>query len=91
MAYTLGFGKYKDRTIEWLFFNDPGYVWWMIDKGATKHLSAAARSRFEALVRRAKHLRVPGRCKHCPEPVERMALTRHVSSGLALVDFFCGR
>jgi len=34
MAYTVGFGKHKDRTLEWLFFNDPGYVWWMIEEGA---------------------------------------------------------
>ena len=36
MAYTLGFGKYKDRTLEWLFFNDPGYVWWMTGQGAVR-------------------------------------------------------
>jgi hypothetical protein len=46
MAYTLGFGKYKDRTLEWLFFNDPGYVWWMIDKGAEKNLKGAGRTRL---------------------------------------------
>jgi len=38
MAYTLGFGKYNGKTLEWLFFNDPGYVWWMIDKGADGNL-----------------------------------------------------
>ena len=36
MAYTLGFGKHKDRTLEWLFFNDPGYVWWMTGQGAVR-------------------------------------------------------
>ena len=41
MAYTVGFGKQKGRTLEWLFFNDPGYVWWMIDQGAQKNLKGA--------------------------------------------------
>jgi hypothetical protein len=91
MPFKLGFGKHADRTLEWIFFNDPGYPWWMIEKGAAKNLSSSARIRFDTLIRRAKHLRVPGKCKHCPEPVERMALTRHVSGGLALVEFFCGR
>jgi hypothetical protein len=29
MPYTVGFGKHRERTLEWLFFNDPGYVWWL--------------------------------------------------------------
>ena len=87
MVYTLGFGRYKDRTLEWLFFNDPGYVWWMIDKGAEKNLKGAARTRFDQLVRRAKHLAVPGKCHHCNKPVSRMSLAD--VGGLARVDFFC--
>src|SRR5215471_7517514 len=89
MAYTVGFGKHKDRTLEWLFFNDPGYVWWMIDQGAEKNLKGAARARFDQLVRRAKHLAIPGKCRHCSQPVSRMSLTEHTSGGLARIDFFC--
>jgi len=89
MAYTLGFGKYRDRTLEWLFFNDPGYVWWMIDKGANMNVKGAARTRFDQLVRRARHLAIPGKCRHCDKPVSRMSLIE--SGGLARVDFFCDR
>lgn len=89
MAYKLGFGKHADRTLEWLFFNDPGYVWWMLDSGADAKLKGGARRRFDDLVRRAKHLRIPGACKHCRNPISRMSLTRHTSGGLAVIDFFC--
>lgn len=89
MAYKLGFGKHKDRTLEWLFFHDPGYVWWMIDNGAEKRLNDPTRSRFEKLIRRARHLAIPGHCGHCSQPVARMSLTKHISGGLARVDFFC--
>ena len=30
MGYKVGFGKHKDETLEWLFFNAPGYVRWMV-------------------------------------------------------------
>jgi hypothetical protein len=89
MAYTLGFGKHADKTLEWLFFNDPGYVWWMIHERAEKNLSGAARTRFDQLVRRAKHLAIPGKCQHCSKPISRMCLTEHPSGGLTRVDFFC--
>jgi hypothetical protein len=89
MAYKVGFGRHKDKTLEWLFFNDPGYVWWMIDEGAQKNLKGAARNRFDQLVKRAKHLAIPGACRHCSNPISRMSLTMHTSGGLARVDFFC--
>jgi hypothetical protein len=89
MAYTLGFGKYNGKTLEWLFFNDPGYVWWMIDKGADGNLGGAARTRFDQLVRGAWHLKIPGRCRHCEKPISRMSLIEHPSGGLARADFFC--
>ena len=89
MAYTVGFGRHKDRTLEWLFFNDPGYVWWMIKEGAEKNLTVAAQARFAKLVQRAKHLAIPGKCRHCSKPVSRMSLMEHPSGGLARVDFFC--
>ena len=72
MACTVGFGKYRNRTLEWLFFHDPGYVWWMIDKDAVKNLKGATRNRFDQLVRRAMHLVIPGKCRHCNKPVTRM-------------------
>src|SRR5689334_18407086 len=89
MAYTLGFGRYPDKTLEWVFFNDPGYIWWMVSKGADSNLGGAARNRFNQLVRRARHLAVPGKCRHCSQPISRMSLTEHPSGGLARVDFFC--
>lgn len=89
MTYKVGFGRHKDRTLEWLFFNDPGYVWWMIEHDAQMHLRGSARTRFDQLVKRAKHLAIPGTCKHCSAPISRMSLTMHPSGGLALVDFFC--
>jgi hypothetical protein len=89
MPQPVGFGQYKDKTLEWLFFHDPGYVWWMRAKDATKNLKGPARARFDQLVRRAKHLAVPGKCKHCKLPITRMSLTEHPSGGLARVDFFC--
>lgn len=91
MAFKLGFGKHAERTLEWLFFNDPGYVWWMIDNDiASQRLHGAARARFEDLVRRAQHLRVPGMCTWCKKkPITRMFLTIHISGGLARVDFDC--
>jgi len=88
MSYKVGFGKHRDRTLEWLFFNDPGYAWWIIDNGATKNLSSGARARFDALIRRAKHLRVPGRCDYCSEPATKMILV-YGAGGLASVDFVC--
>lgn len=91
MAYKVGFGKHEDRTLEWLFFNDPGYVWWMINKGAIDKLTGLARNRLDDLVRRASHLKIPGRCRHCTRPISRMSLTEHPSGGLAVVDFFCGK
>lgn len=90
MSYRMGFGKHKGRTLEWLFFNDPGYVWWMINEGA--ELYGPAQARFRTLVRRARHLRVPGLCLWCKKrPITRMFLTMHTSGGLARVDFDCDK
>jgi len=89
MGHNVGFGKYSDKTLEWLFFNDPGYVWWMLSNSAEKSLTEPAQARFSKLVQCAKHLAVPGHCKHCDQPISRMSLTKHISGGLARVDFFC--
>jgi hypothetical protein len=90
MACIVGFGEHKEKTLEWLFFHDLRYVWWMIDKGGAKKLSVPALKRFNKLVRRASHLVIPGKCLHCPEPASRMSLAQHPGSrGLTRVDFFC--
>jgi hypothetical protein len=89
MTQSVGFGKYSLRTLEWLFFNDPGYPWWMVESGAVYKLEGAARSRFEELLRRARHLRVPGQCARCDQPITRMFLARRHGGGLAEVGFFC--
>lgn len=89
MTHVVGFGKYSLRTLEWLFFNDPGYPWWMVESGAVEKLEGVARSRFEDLLRRARHLCVPGQCARCDKPITRMLLTRRQGGGLADVSFFC--
>lgn len=90
MAFTLNFGKYKNKTFEWLFFHDPGYVWWMIEKNIPERFSKVESKRFEDLVRRAKHLKIPGLCSWCNQrTITRMFLTQHTSGGLAKVDFDC--
>jgi hypothetical protein len=93
MALSLRFGKHKGRTVEWLFFNDPGYVYWMVEQGIdkdTKWFNVHQQSEFEALIRKASHIRIPGICSWCrQEPVTRMFLTVHTSGGLACVDFDC--
>jgi hypothetical protein len=89
MAYKVGFGKHEEKTLEWLFFHDPGYVWWMIENNEQEKLNGAARMRFDELIRRAKHLAIPGTCSHCEKPVSRMCLIRHPNGGLTDVVFFC--
>jgi hypothetical protein len=89
MAHSVGFKKHPDKTLEWLFFHDLSYVCWMIRKHAVDSLKPAARARFDQLVRRAKHLVIPGHCKHCSMPLARLACISYPSGGLAEVDFFC--
>ncbi len=93
MAHTLNFGKHEGKSLEWLFFNDPAYVEFIIKKGIhndASKFSALARDRFIILVRRASHLIIPGRCSWCKKkPITRMFLTQHISGGLARVDFDC--
>lgn len=93
MPFTMTFGRHRGRTLEWVFFHDPGYVWWMIDNNVhedRRKFSSPARQRFDQLVRRAQHLRIPGRCPWCGErPITRMFWTEHTSGGLAVVNFDC--
>jgi hypothetical protein len=91
MSYNIGFGKHRLKTLEWLFFNDPGYAWWIMGTDAQGNFKGGARARLDLLVRRAKHLAIPGKCVHCSEPVSRMSLTEHPIGGIARVDFFCSK
>jgi hypothetical protein len=87
----LEFGKHRGKTLEWLFFNDPGYVKWMIDKNVASSLKRRKRDRFEYLVRRAMNLAVPGKCLYCNSPISLMRLTKDISGRLAQVDFLCDK
>ena len=91
VAYKVGFGKYGEKTLEWLFFNDPGYVWWMIKEGVhRKRFTGPKLARFVELAKKAKRLKIPGVCPWCRKrPVDRMLLVRHTSGGLARADFDC--
>jgi hypothetical protein len=93
MAYILNFGKHEGKSIEWLFFNDPGYVEWIIKKeicNDSSKFSPSMKVRFTELVRRASNLIIPGLCPWCKKkPITRMFLTKHTSGGLARVDFDC--
>jgi hypothetical protein len=85
------FGKHRGKTLEWLFFNDPGYVRWMIDKVVAKKFNRLVRNRFEYLVWRAMNLAVPGKCRHCNRPISLMSLNKDSSGRLAQVDFLCDK
>lgn len=62
----------------------------MIEKDAQNNLKPLVKIRFDELVKRASHLKIPGLCQWCKEkPVTRMFLTQHISGGLATVDFDC--
>lgn len=93
MALILTFGKHKGKTLEWLFFNDPGYVWWLEEQfyGNPGIMPHSERGRFKALLKKASHLKIPGVCPWCKErPVTRMVLTAQASGeGLAGVSFDC--
>lgn len=51
MAYTLGFGKHEGKSLEWLFFNAPAYIEWIMKKDI--HNDA---SKFSALPLTSKKL-----------------------------------
>ena len=88
MPVEFPFGKHKGKTVEWIFFHDPGYVWWLIQERV--ELRGAVRARFEQLVQRASPLRIPGLCPWCnTRPITRMFSTLHISGGLAGVSFDC--
>lgn len=93
MAYKLSFGKHVGKSLEWLFFNDPGYVEYIMEKKIHEDpakFSAPMRDRFIKLVNRASYLILPGVCSWCKKkPITRMFMTQHTSGGLASVTFDC--
>lgn len=90
MSLTLDFGKYTGKTLEWIFFNDPGYIWWIYREKVYLKFSSPLQKHFKTLIRRALHLKIPGLCPWCKKrPITRMFLTKHISGGLACVDFDC--
>jgi hypothetical protein len=93
MAAVLNFGKYKGKTLEWVFFHDPGYIWWIRENNIHNDhhkFPQLVRTRFDDLVRRGLYLRIPGLCSWCNKrPITRMFLTLHISGGLGRVDFDC--
>ena len=89
MPIEVPFGKHEGRTLEWIFFHDPGYIWWLIEEEVDLR-EDEVKERFDQLVRRASHLRIPGLCPWCKErPVTRMFLTHPRGGGLAAVTFDC--
>lgn len=93
MAVMIRFGKHEGKTVEYIFFNDPGYIYWMVEEGIhedPKKFSPAEQNRIKVLLRRAAHIKVPGLCTWCKQrPVTRMFLTMHHGGGLAKADFDC--
>ncbi len=93
-----GSKKFAKIKITWeqLVFRDPGYFFYAIAKGwykNTRQYTAEETERIKYVVRRAMNLKIPGVCKWCKDdsPVKRMFITRHISGGIALVDFDCDK
>lgn len=90
MAITLEFGKHEGKSLEWLFFHDLGYVWYLVNARANFKDDPEAGYRFYELVRRASHLRIPGLCPYCENrPITQMYLVHKPGGGLAQVFFEC--
>lgn len=92
MDYTLTFGKHHGQSLEWLFFHDPGYVWWLEEQFYDKPgiFPPLVRKHFKRLVQRASHLKIPGPCPDCGErPIARMVLTSKPNGRLDAVRFSC--
>lgn len=93
MALMLNFGKYEGKTLESVFFIDPGYAWWMEEKLAEdpRAFRGLDLDRFRTLTKRATHLKIPGPCPWCKKrPITRMFLTAQpFRESLAVVSFDC--
>lgn len=91
----LYFGEYKGKTLEWILFHNPGYFLWIRGEGIqnnSKFFSSQALSRFNDLLRRARHLRIPGLCHRCrTNPIEWAVLIDDLRGKLAGVEFSCGK
>jgi hypothetical protein len=94
MTYLMNFGGHKGESLEWLFFHDPSYVTWILEKNIhenTARFPGAAKGRFEKLVKRASHLKIPGLCKWCESrPITRMFYTVNRNRKVTKIDFDCG-
>ncbi|MCX5799641.1 MAG: hypothetical protein NTU90_08795, partial [Proteobacteria bacterium] len=87
------FGKYKDESLEWLFFHDPAYVLWIVKENIHQDkfkFTNEARNRFEELMKRASHLRIPGLRKWCKSrPISRMFYTFDMRGKVVGIHFDC--
>jgi hypothetical protein len=92
MSFIINFGKHSGKTLEWIYFHDPGYIYWMTGNNMQEKLPPMTKERFEDLLRRASYLKIPGMCKWCNQrPITRMFMTLHPSGGLADVAFDCDK
>jgi hypothetical protein len=93
MTVPIRHGKHKGKTIEWLFFNDPGYYYWMRSEGIHEKdhwFNVCQRQELAQLHRRASHLKIPGTCIFCKKkPNSVMIMVCHSTGGLTSIDFDC--
>jgi hypothetical protein len=90
--YLLTFGKHRGKSLEWLLFNDPGYVWWLEEQFYDKPgiFPPLVRRQFKQLLQKASHLRIPGACAQCGEtPIAKMVLQSDRDGRLIDVEFTC--
>lgn len=93
MSYLISFGQYKGKSLEWLFFHDPAYVLWIVKNNIYEEkykFSDVEKNRFDELVKRASHLRIPGLCKWCGDrPISRMFSTFNKKGKVTEIHFDC--
>ena len=102
MVDKLFFGDHKGKTIEWLFFNDPWYVRWLIREQIYENPRCFNRQQRDYLLelyRRASHLD-GGTCDYCQQrPLTRLVVHKsrqmlHHITGIASCcnhcDYFGG-
>jgi hypothetical protein len=93
MSHKLTIRPYKGKTYEWLFFHDPKFVTWVIEKDipSQRHnFSEEQEEYFRELYRRASHL-TGLVCPYCKKrPITRMCLLYNPHwQGLNNVKFDC--
>jgi hypothetical protein len=90
MSNFLGFGQFKGKSHEWVFFRAPWYARWLYNNGIYRQrhsFDEVEATHFPMLYRRASHLK--GTCEQCNQPATRMGLTFLASGSLSSVGFFC--